>query len=182
VLEEPERALLSMQTWVRDDREGSYTGGAAMRSYLKQRDNLASKPGDPTYAKAWLDSVYGVYHVTAPWIALGDTPFWAEVLETARSGAVTQDVRRAVEIFDALLRRDGVALWTGVEAELAAGDGALLAPRILALAGAVALVLTDASVEQRHAFAAEHMRPHMTQPTVTSEDIAYAMVVAWMES
>jgi hypothetical protein len=172
VLEEPERALLSMQTWVRDDREGSYTGGAAMRSYLKQRDNLASKPGDPTYAKAWLDSVYGVYHVTAPWIALGDTPFWAEVLETARSNAVTQDVRRAVEIFDALLRRDGVALWTGVEAELAAGEGALLAPRILALAGAVALVLTDASVEQRHAFAAEHMRPHMTQPTVTSEDIA----------
>jgi spermidine synthase len=182
VLEEPERALYLMQTWEREDRDGSYSGGAAMRSYLTQRDNIASKPGDAIYAKAWLDSVYGVYHETAPWIALAETPFWAEVLTTARSSAVTPDVRRAVELFDALLRRDGAAVWAGVEAEIAAGDGTLLAPRILALAGAVALVLNDAPVEQRHAFAAEHMRPHMTDPTVTSEDIAYAMVVAWMES
>jgi spermidine synthase len=181
VLEEPERALYLMQTWEREDRDGSYSGGAAMRSYFTQRDNIASKPGDPTFAKAWLDAVYGVYHETAPWIALGETKFWAEVLTTARSTAVTPEVRRAVELYDALLRRDGAAVWAGVEAELASGSE-LVRPRILALAGAVALVLNDAPVEQRQAFAAEHMRPHMTDPTVTSEDIAYAMVVAWMES
>lgn len=181
VLEEPERALYLMQTWEREDRDGSYSGGAAMRSYFTQRDNLASKPGDPTYAKAWLDAVYGVYHETAPWIALAETKFWAEVLTTARSSAVTPEVRRAVELYDALLRRDGAAVWAGVEAELASGSE-LVRPRILALAGAVALVLIDASAEQRQAFAVEHMRPHMVDPTVTSEDIAYAMVVAWMES
>jgi spermidine synthase len=184
VLEEPERALYLMQTWEREDRDGSYTGAAAMRSYLTQRDNIASKPGDPAYAKAWLESVYGVYHETAPWIALGETEFWAEVLTTGRSTAVTPEVRRSVELYDALLRRDGAALWASVEAELAnpSDEEGLARPRILALAGAVALVLIDAPVEQRRAFAAEHMRPHMTDPTVTSEDIAYAMVVAWMET
>jgi spermidine synthase len=183
VLEEPERALYLMRTFERDDRDGSYSGGAAMRSYFTQRDNIAGHPGESVHAKAWLDSVYGVYHEAAPWIALAETKFWAEVLSTARSNAVTPEVRRAVEIFDALLRRDGPALWSGVEAELAnSGEASLLHPRILALAGAVALVLIDSPAEQRHAFAAEHMRPHMVEPTVTSEDIAYAMIVAWMES
>lgn len=181
VLEEPERALLLMRTWARDDRDGTYTGGAAMRSYLTQRDNIENAPGDVATAKAWLDAVYGVYHVAAPWIALAETEFWAEVLTTARSNAVTPEVRRAVEIFDALLRRDGATLWTNLEPELVSEES-LLHPRILALAGAVALVLNEASAEERHAFAHTHMRPHMVEPTVTSEDIAYAMIVAWMES
>jgi spermidine synthase len=180
VLEEPERALYLMRTFERDDRDGSYSGGAMMRSYFTQRDNIASNPGDATHAKAWFDGVYGVYHEAAPWIALAETKFWAEVLSTARSNAVTPEVRNAVELLDALLSRDGPALWAKVEAELASGS-ALLPPRILALAGAVALVLIDAPAEQRHAFAAEHMRPHLIEPTVTSEDIAYAMMVAWME-
>jgi hypothetical protein len=102
-------------------------------------------------------------------------------MSTARSNAVTPEVKSAVELLDALLRRDGPALWSGVEAELAS-DSAQLEPRMLALAGAVALVLVDAAAEQRHAFAAEHMRPHLIEPTITSEDIAYAMMVAWMES
>ncbi len=180
VLEEPERALMLMRTWARDDRTGTYSSGAAMRSYFTQRDNIASNPGDREHAEAWLDSVYGVYHEAAPWIALAETGFWAEVLETARSSSVTPEVRRAVELFDALLRRDGVKLWAHVEGELASAEP-LLAPRILALAGAVALVLNEATAEQRHAFAAEHMRPHMSEPTETSEDIAFAMIVAWME-
>jgi spermidine synthase len=180
VLEEPERALYLMRTFERDDREGSYSGGATMRSYFTQRDNIASNPGEATHAKAWFDGVYGVYHEAAPWIALAETKFWAEVLSTARSNAVTPEVRNAVELLDALLRRDGPALWVNVEAELASGS-ALLPARILALAGAVALVLIDAPAEQRHAFAAEHMHPHLIEPTVTSEDIAYAMMVAWME-
>jgi spermidine synthase len=180
VLEEPERALYLMRTFERDDREGSYSGGATMRSYFTQRDNIASNPGDATHAKAWFDGVYGVYHEAAPWLALAETKFWAEVLSTARSNAVTPEVRNAVLLLDALLRRDGPALWVNVEAELASGS-ALLPARILALAGAVALVLIDAPAEQRHAFAAEHMRPHLIEPTVASEDIAYAMMVAWME-
>lgn len=178
VLEESERALFLMRLWELDNHE-AYPGTSSLRSYYTQRDNLAAKPGDPAHAKAWFDAVYGVYFVTAPWIAIEDTGFWGEVLETARSQAVTDEVRRGVEILDLIERRDGAKLWAAVEAELAHNDS-VLHPRILALAGAVGLALEDAPSEQRRAFADTHMRPHMVEPAAVSEDTAYAMVVAWM--
>lgn len=181
VLQEQERALLLMRLFDNDD-DGAYAGAAAMRSYFTQRNNLAEHPGDPVHVKAWLEAVYAVFHETAPWIGLADQKFWAEVLATAGSESVTPAARRAVAIFDAVLRRDGAKLWTEVEAELADADAGLLHPRIVALAGAVALVLEDASTEQRRAFAAKHMRPLVVEPAALSEDIAFAMIVAWMHS
>ncbi|PRP95355.1 Spermidine synthase [Enhygromyxa salina] len=179
VLEEPERASVLMRLWELDDHK-AYAGTASIRSYFTQRTNLAAHPGEASYARAWLDAVYGVYHLSAPWIALDGTGFWTEVLDTARSEAVTPEVRRAVEIFDLIERRDGAKLWAAVEGELGREDS-VLHPRILALAGATALVLEDASVERRRGFATEHMRPQMVEPVATSEDIAFAMIVAWME-
>ncbi|KIG14189.1 Spermidine synthase [Enhygromyxa salina] len=180
VLHESERALFLMRLWELDNRE-PYPGTSTLRSYYTQRDNLAAKPGEPAQAKAWFDGVYGVFHTTAPWIAVEDTPFWASVLDTARSEAVTPEVRRGIEILDLIERRDGAKLWVAVEAELAHGDS-VLPPRILAMAGALALALEDASGEQRRAFADTHMRPLLVEPAAVSEDIAYAMVVAWMSS
>ncbi|PRP93564.1 spermidine synthase [Enhygromyxa salina] len=178
VLHESERALFLMRLWELDNRE-PYPGTSTLHSYYTQRDNLAAKPGDPAHAKAWFEGVYGVFHATAPWIALDDTGFWAEVLETARSEAVTPEVRRGVEILDLVERRDGARLWAAVEAELAHGDS-VLHPRILAMAGALGLVLENASGERRRAFADTYMRPHLVEPAAVSEDTAYAMVVAWM--
>jgi spermidine synthase len=180
VLEEPERALLLMRLWEANNPEKLAKGGA-MRSYFTQRDNLAAKPGDVTYSEAWLKAVYGVYHETAPWIELVDTGFWREVVSTANSEAVTADVRRGVLIFDATLRRDGETLQRLVDEELAADNG-LLHPRVVAIAGAVGLVLSKAPASERHEFAARVMRPAMTDLEETSEDRAYAMLVAWMES
>ena len=37
------------------------------------------------------------------------------------------------------------------------------------------------ALEEFQALWLEHMRPHMVEPAAVSEDIAYAMVVAWME-
>ncbi|HVI00278.1 MAG TPA: hypothetical protein VM869_16290, partial [Enhygromyxa sp.] len=71
------------------------------------------------------------------------------------------------------------ALQSLVEEELAA-DG-LLHPRVVAIAGAMGLVLGEASASERHEFAKRVMRPAMVDPALTSEDLAYAMLVAWME-
>lgn len=178
VLAEPERALLLMRLWTANDRE-AIAGAASIRSYFTQRDNLEQGPGDPAYSKAWFQSVYGVYHETAPWIDLATTGFWREVLNTANSEAVTAEVRRAVLIFDAVLRRDGEQLWPLIEADLAGGS--VLHPRVLGIAGALGLVLKGASVEQRRAFAKRYMRPFAGDGAGSSEDVAYRVLVAWME-
>lgn len=179
VLEEPERALFLMRLFEDDDRAG-YTGSAAIGSYFTQRDNLKAQPGETLTAKAWLDSVYGVYYETAPWIDLASTPFWAEVLDTARSDAVTPPVRRGVELFDAVARRDGEAMVELAMVELESEDS-VIHNRILALAAALGMVSEGAPLEARRAFAKQHMRPYLAGESVTSEDIAYAMLVAWME-
>jgi hypothetical protein len=180
VLDEPEKALFLMRMFDLD-AGGDYRAAASIGSYYTQRTNLNNEPGKPAVAKGWLDSVYGVYYETAPWIDLVHTKFWAEVLDTARSDKVTDPVRRGVELFDAALRRDGERLWSLVEAELEAEDS-LIYERILALAGAEALVLIDAPKQRRRAFAKNHMRPHVAEGSVTSEDVAYEILVAWMES
>ncbi|MCA9699695.1 MAG: hypothetical protein KC431_19370, partial [Myxococcales bacterium] len=179
VLEEPERALFLMRLFDLDDH-GDYVGSAAIGSYFTQRANLAGKPGDAVIAKAWLDAVYGVYYEAAPWIRLEQTPFWAEVLETARSNRVTEPVRRAVELFDAALRQDGGQMRALAMAEIESDDS-LVHGRILTLTAALGLAADGASVEERRSFAAEFMREHVAEGSITSEDIAYEIMVAWME-
>ena len=181
VLEEPELARTLLRLWAKDDRN-VYAGTGSLRSYYVQRDNLRANPGDPVMAKAWFEAVYGVYHVTAPWVALAEHALWAEILETANSDLVTPEVKRGIELFDALLRRDGGALWPLVEAEIAAGEASMLHPRVIGLAGACAMALNEVPAAERQAFARDHMRPYATTPVETSEDIAYEMVVAWMEA
>lgn len=178
VLEEPERALLLMRLF----DAGDDGGAGAIYRYFHERDELAEKPGDPELAKAWFGAVYGVIRETAPWIDLGATGFWREVVATAESEAVTPEVRRAVMIFDATLRRDGARLLRLVDEELA-NDG-VLAPRLVAIAGAIGMVLTDGSAEQRREFAQQVMRPAIGEAKAepTSEDLAFAMLVAWMEA
>lgn len=175
VLDEPERALRLMRLWEAEDRRSS----GAIRSYFTQRDNLRAQPGDPTSNRAWFEAVYGVYHETAPWIDLRETGFWREVVATANSELVTADVRRAVLIFDAAQRRDGAALVELVEEELAA-DG-LLHPRVVAITGALGLVLSDAPASERQQFAERVMQPALAEPAQSSEDLAYAVLVAWMK-
>ncbi|HLT37710.1 MAG TPA: hypothetical protein VK034_15560 [Enhygromyxa sp.] len=175
VFEEPERALLLMRLFDAD-QDG---GAGAIYKYFRQREQLEAGPGDAELAAAWFEAVYGVYLETAPWIDLVETGFWREVVEIANSEAVTADVRRAVMIFDAVLRRDGARLQGLVEQELTA-DG-LLAPRVVAIAGAIAVVLTDGSAQQRRELAERVMRPALAEPALTSEELAFAVLVAWME-
>ena len=183
VLEEPERALFMMRLFELDDRR-RYGGAAAMHSYMRERDKLEAQPVSAAATEAWLAAVYAVYNETAPWIELEATPVWAEVLSTARSGRVGEPAVRAVEIFDAALRREGSRLRELVVAELDRKDG-LLSARALAYAGAVGFALSDAPASERRAFAAQHMRPLLAElgrgERRSSEERAFEFVVAWME-
>ncbi|MFO7563287.1 MAG: hypothetical protein R6X02_11645 [Enhygromyxa sp.] len=176
VLAEPERALLYMRLF----DKGQDGGAGALYRYFKQREQLEARPGDPELVRAWFEAVFDTYKQTAPWIELVDTGFWREVVEIAESEAISADVRRAVMILDAVLRRDGPRLQGLIDEELQA-DG-VLAPRVVAIAGAIGIVLSEGSVEQRREFAERVMRPAMSEPALTSEDRAFAMLVAWMEA
>ncbi len=184
VLTEPERALLLMRMFDRGDRQ-AYAGGAAMRVYFTQRDNLERElgpagdgPVDVDTQAAWFAAVYQVYVETAPWLDLGKSAFWAEVMSTAKPERVGEAAAEAVALIDAGLRRDGKALRQLALAELERVDS-LLSKRVLALSGAVGIVLDGGSVDERREFAAKHMRPLVEGSE--SEDLAFEMVVAWME-
>ncbi len=178
VLDEPERALRNMRLFAIEDR--SY--GGAISAYLEARDaldtaaNLDAGNIDEATREVWFSGVYAVYLETAPWLDLRMTEFWTEVLTAATPERVGARNARAIELLDAVMRRDP-ALRQLAQAELDAGDSPLH-PRLLALAGAIGLVLDGASASERAAYAEQHMSPLVSGET--SEDIAYAVVVAWM--
>jgi predicted membrane-bound spermidine synthase len=178
VLDEPERALRNMRLFAIEDR--SY--GGAISAYLEARDaldtaaNLDAGNIDEATREVWFAGVYAVYLETAPWLDLRMTEFWTEVLTAATPERVGARNARAIELLDAVMRRDP-ALRQLAQAELDAGDSPLH-PRLLALAGAIGLVLDGASASERAAYAEQHMSPLVSGET--SEDIAYAVVVAWM--
>jgi spermidine synthase len=183
VIDEPERALLQMRMFEHDDRR-THAGGASMLSYLTAHDNLGLFEGlaPVEIQDAWFNSVYAVYHETAPWIDLASTKFWAEVVASAKPERVGERAARSVVLLDAAIHRRGPELSSIARAELdlLASEGAHLHPRFLALAGAMGLVLEGASFAERRAYADEYMRPHAGGET--SGDIAYAVIVAWMEA
>lgn len=178
VLDEPERALRNMRLFAVDDRE--YGGSVA--TYLEARDaldtaaNLDAGSIDEATREAWFEGVYGVYLETAPWLDLRMTDFWTDVLTSATPDKVGDRNARAITLLDAAMRRDPT-LRTLALAELEAGDSPLH-PRLLALAGAMGLVLDGASASERADYAERHMSGLVSGET--SEDIAFAVVVAWM--
>ena len=179
VLEEPERALLQMRLFEIEDRN-PYAGSASIDGYFTARDLLEAKPGDVQTAERWLSAVFDVYYDAAPWIRLEQTAFWAEVLEIGRSDRVTAPVRRGVELFDAALRRDGPRMRRLAQVELDASDSTVHA-RMSALIGALGLVIEGAPAEARRAFAREYLRPHARPDSRASPDVAFSIVLAWME-
>ncbi|NJK33055.1 MAG: hypothetical protein HC927_11950 [Deltaproteobacteria bacterium] len=181
ILDEPERALLLMRLFERGDRR-AYAGGASMRSYLTQRDNLERELGEDgdgpvntEIQEAWFMAVYAVYHEAAPWIDLENSQWWADVLAQAKPERVGDAVARGVMLLDAALREQGPQLRERAIFELESEDS-LLHPRFTALAGALGVVLEGGD---RRGYAQKHMRGLVEGEA--SEDLAYEVVVAWME-
>ncbi|MCA9650215.1 MAG: hypothetical protein H6712_10840 [Myxococcales bacterium] len=153
ILEEAEEAALAMRAFGLERSPVPEGLRGVMMQIWKQQQ--ASGPGD---WHGWLVATYELYEATIPFVDVASTPWWAAVLQTAGREQATDEVRRSVEIMDALARRQGPRLWAAVEPTLDEEDFAL-SPRIRALAGLVALELMEVEPARRRAFAAEHMVP-----------------------
>ncbi len=186
VIDEPERALLLLRMFDRNDRQ-AHAGGSAMLAYLSARDQLVRDNVEGLIlaetSDAWFESVYAVYNEVAPWIDLANTPFWTEVMASGTPERVGEQAARSLALLDAVVDRRGSELHTLALAEFELGSESSLHPRFVALAGAVGLVLDGAAASERQAYAEQVMRPLAAEPAdETSEDIAYAVIVAWMAS
>jgi predicted membrane-bound spermidine synthase len=125
---------------------------------------------------AWLNATYDLYREVGPHLAVHRTPWWPQVLARARSEAAPAEVRETIELLDALDRREGERLWAAVQALLDARDYQI-PPRMVRIAGVVALELRDAPRAERVAFAEAHMADAIGDET--SEGRAYAALRAY---
>ncbi|TPV94279.1 MAG: hypothetical protein B7733_16130 [Myxococcales bacterium FL481] len=176
VLVEPEKARALLAAFERGDVEVR-RGESEMQVYLARARDLAQAPHDAALARAWFVATFEVYNRVAPWVDLRAEPWWHQVRDAAGRPATSQLVRRAVALLDAAVRRDGPALIARAEIELAASQS-LLDPRLSALAGALGLVLTDASGPERRRFAEDRMAP--LGRGSTSDDAAFRLIEAIM--
>lgn len=128
---------------------------AVMDLWHEQNEKLGTDEED---WDIWARRTYAVYNQTSAYLDLAQSPWWEEVCATveARSDAPAA-LHEAIELLDAMIRRDGVRLQAAVERSLA-DDDPLLSPGLLAIAGAIALELNQAPPHDRERFAAETMQ------------------------
>jgi len=151
ILEQPEEAVLLMRSFEqRGVRVPSGLSGMTMAMW-KQQQAI-----EPTDWAAWLSATYMVYERIVPHLDVAGTPWWAAVTKKVAADHVPAPVRSAVEIMDAMARRDGERLWSAVQPTLG-DDGHPLPAGMRALAGLVALELRHAGTTERQAYAREHM-------------------------
>ncbi|MCA9660241.1 MAG: hypothetical protein KC486_18000, partial [Myxococcales bacterium] len=112
-------------------------------------DQHAALGGPDENWDLWARRTYAVYNQTAAHVDLAESAWWTEVLDTVEAYPdAPANLRAAIELLDALIRRDADRLWVAVEASLA-DDDALLSPGLLAIAGGVALDLRGADAAAR---------------------------------
>ncbi len=153
---EAERAAGLLRAY--SDREAKASESivlAVMDLWHEQNERLGTPEED---WDLWARRTYAVYNQTAAYLDLAQSPWWEEVCATieAREDAPAA-LREAIELLDAMIRRDGPRLQSAVERCLA-DDDPLLSEGLLAIAGAVALDLNDAPKEERDRFAAATMQ------------------------
>jgi spermidine synthase len=174
ILEEPEEAALLMRSF---EEVGvaipDGLSGARMPLWRKQQAG-----GQPSNWDAWLAATYAVYETTIPHLDLASTPWWATVTKLGLAEGAPPKVRSAVEIMDALARREGTRLWAAVEPTL--GDEEHPLPGgMRSLAGLVALELMRVEPARRQKYAREHMAGYGDE--ATSVGFGYQVLRAYAE-
>ncbi len=125
---------------------------------------------------AWFLATYEVYLYVAPWIDLRPETWWSDVRSIAAGPGVPGPIRRAVGLLDAAVLREGEKLEQLVAIELGREDS-LLDPRLVTLAGVLALQLGGRDPSTLRRFARAHMLD--LGAGSTSDDWAYRIVRAW---
>jgi spermidine synthase len=150
-------------------------GADAMSLWLDQQRAVDEGRGD---WGLWARRTYSVFSQSAPHLDLPATAWWSEVVSTAARGEAPRTVFNAVDLLDAMLRRDGPRLMLAVERSLADPED-LISPGMQAIAGAIALELTGADSATRRAFAERHMEVPTKSPP-SSDITAFAALRAFV--
>ncbi|MCB9701155.1 MAG: spermidine synthase [Myxococcales bacterium] len=163
VLLEAERAAGLMRRFVDPDAPASRDLGLeAMTLWHAQHGRLGTK--DESW-DLWARRTYAVYNQVSPYLDLAATPWWQEVLRTVEDRDAPVLLEDAIDLLDALIRREGPRLQAAVERSLATPED-LISPGLQAIAGGIALELNGADAATRRAFAHEHMQaPAMEEPS-----------------
>jgi spermidine synthase len=174
ILYESERAVMLMRRF-EDPSEMAATGmsGEDMDAWRTQAALIEA--GTPDWP-AWLTSTFEVYRATASHIDVHETRWWSEVLRTAERDDRAMLVREAIELLDALARKDAPRLSAAVDTALAIDDYPL-PPSLVTVAGVVALELSGAPASDRRKFVERHMQ--QLHNGTTNEDHAYQVIRAY---
>ncbi|RMG96201.1 MAG: spermidine synthase [Deltaproteobacteria bacterium] len=175
VLFEPEQAM-----WLlRDFEEGGVArtpeGGVSVGPMRVYRETAAALDRGETSWGSYLTAVYEVFRLTEPYVRLSGTAFWADVRR--RAADAPPGVREGLDLLDAVDRRDAPAITRLVATYEGADEGALPGG-FVALAGALALELSGASLEERRRYAREQMANYGLGET--DADLAFRALRAYV--
>ncbi|MGB1277799.1 MAG: hypothetical protein ACPG77_18785, partial [Nannocystaceae bacterium] len=126
--------------------------------------------GEPNW-DLWTERTYTIFRKTAPHINLANAAWWAKVLEVAQGEDTPDDLVRAIELLDAMARREGPRLMTAIEQVREHKDD-VVSKGLVAIATMVALELTTAPEPTRNALTTEIIDP-LVDNNGTSEDLAF---------
>lgn len=173
---------------LRESENAAYLMRRFERSDLPPPERISATPMD-TYRDAsrpidgvwdwhtWIAATYEIYRVVAPHLAVTETSWWQDVRRIGARDDVPETVALSLELLDALAAQDGPRLWRAADTALAMPDFPLPQP-LCAIAGLIALELTQASPTQRQEFAQQFMN---ASDGDASEDVAFRVLVAYAQ-
>ena len=172
VMAEPDKAMALMEVFRGESEDPR--GGEMNVWQLRDKDLDASAAS----WDAWFYASYEVYNRLAPWLRLDQNAWWSAVRERMEDPRMPPAVLDSLELLDALVDRDGVRAWAAVE-RCRIEDACRFDPRLIALAGVLALEMQDAPAERRHAWAREYVEVHARDED--SDDRAYRVILRWAQ-
>lgn len=146
----------------------------AMNLWIDSQRDLANP--EPDWDE-WIQRTYAVYTAISPHLELGKTAWWAEVLKTVQDPRARDELRRVVDVLDALQARDGRRLQRGLD-DLRDRNSVVLSDGMLTIAGMVALELQQADPAARQRFVSAYMQD-MANDEPSSENLAYQALRAY---
>jgi SAM-dependent methyltransferase len=170
ILSGPEtaRALLRLHEHP-DASPPAWLDASTMRSWREATDAVGRGTGS---WDGWVEATFAVFESVVPHVAIAETPFWAEARRTAASPGAGEQVRRAVDLLDAVAHHDGARILEQAQSALA-HDDRLLPRRFVVHCGLLGLRLVDAPASRTAAFLQGHMRgPSATTRPQTPEQVA----------
>ena len=174
ILRQSEQAVLLMRRYRDPGARVPATLSAAAMDHWRSMTQLLD--ADAESWPRWMHATYEVYSQVASHLPIHETPYWQHVRMLTQRVDAPEDVREAIDLLDALSRRDGDALWPRVQGALER-EQFPLSPSLLTIAGVVALEARGAPASERRAFVQAHMAGLGND--TTSEDLAYQVIRAY---